>query len=131
MGSLASNPPAQFRPAPVPSSLPDYGLNDNQTKLLEAAIANAFAAAQAQAEAEARLEEEEEEEDEYEEEDQDEQEEEEDDDAAMNNENSVDPPMLECPSVGRVLYLWDRASSREILRIRFTATVLEHTDTER
>lgn len=45
--------------APIPS-LSMYGLSDEQTKMLEEAIANAAAAAQAQAEAEAALEEEEE-----------------------------------------------------------------------
>jgi hypothetical protein len=45
--------------APIPS-LSMYGLSDDQTKMLEEAIANAAAAAQAQAEAEAALEEEEE-----------------------------------------------------------------------
>jgi len=44
---------------PIPS-LSMYGLSDEQTKMLEEAIANAAAAAQAQAEAEAALEEEEE-----------------------------------------------------------------------
>jgi hypothetical protein len=46
------------------TSLSMYGLSDEQTKLLEEAIALAAAAAQAQAEAEAALEEEEDEEDE-------------------------------------------------------------------
>ncbi|EAU91085.1 hypothetical protein CC1G_03253 [Coprinopsis cinerea okayama7 len=52
-----------------------YGLSDEQTKLLELAIANAALAAQAQAEAEAALEEEDEDEDEEEEEEEDEAEE--------------------------------------------------------
>jgi Tfp pilus assembly protein PilX len=43
----------------VMPSLSMYGLSDQQTKLLELAIANAASAAQAQAEAEAALEEEE------------------------------------------------------------------------
>jgi hypothetical protein len=56
--------------APIPT-LSLYGLSDEQTKMLEQAIANAASAAQAQAEAEAALEEEEEEEEEdYEEEEQ-------------------------------------------------------------
>ncbi|KAG5645441.1 hypothetical protein DXG03_006265 [Asterophora parasitica] len=50
------------------SSLSMYGLSDEQTKMLEEAIANAASAAQAQAEAEAALEEEEEEEEDYEDE---------------------------------------------------------------
>lgn len=59
MDSLTFSTP-QTALVPPASSLPDYGLNEDQTKLLELAIANATAAAQAQAEAEAMLEEEEE-----------------------------------------------------------------------
>lgn len=58
--------------APGVPSLSMYGLSDEQTKMLEEAIANAASAAQAQAEAEAAMEEEEEEEeDDDEEEDED------------------------------------------------------------
>jgi hypothetical protein len=52
-------------------SLSMYGLSDEQTKMLEEAIANAAAAAQAQAEAEAALEEEEEYDDDQDDEDSD------------------------------------------------------------
>jgi Zinc finger, C2H2 type len=65
--------------APIPS-LSMYGLSDEQTKMLEEAIANAAAAAQAQAEAEADFEEE----GEYDEEDQDEED-------SDGNEGQADP----------------------------------------
>ncbi|KAG5637517.1 hypothetical protein H0H81_004268 [Sphagnurus paluster] len=58
--------PNEGSAAPIPS-LSMYGLSDEQTKMLEEAIASAASAAQAQAEAEAALEEEEEEDDEDEE----------------------------------------------------------------
>lgn len=55
--NIANLDPGNDEIAPMPS-LSMYGLSDEQTRLLEEAIANAAAAAQAQAEAEAALEEE-------------------------------------------------------------------------
>ncbi|GLB37400.1 putative zinc finger [Lyophyllum shimeji] len=68
--STAAGAPSEEAATPIPS-LSMYGLSDEQTKMLEEAIANAASAAQAQAEAEAALEEEEEDDEDFDDDDDD------------------------------------------------------------
>ena len=78
IAETSANIDGHTTPTPIPS-LSMYGLSDEQTQMLEEAIANAAAAAQAQAEAEAALEEEEE------------HDEDQDDDGSEGSEDQADP----------------------------------------